>query len=292
MLVLTSDPAVVNAVREKAPAGVSVDYVGDDADDLLRRIGAFSPNLVHFYCHGTADGRPELELEKLEDRVLGRSQGTIRLDEMTLLPLCVSSSIWAVTLNCCEGARGSASSCSLAHSLSAQGVPVVIAMRESIHFADAHLFAAEFYSALARELEPLFALHRFGKSFEVEDLLWGRAIRSARVSLRDPAINRLVDEQLKELCLQDPAGSAREWTYPVLYLHRGGLRLKPCVEAPALTMEELARLQAILHGYKKQREEWIREEETRGVIMKLDDEIRRIEDQLYPPFATPDSLEP
>jgi len=288
VLVLTSEPEVLEAVqRESAPdLALSAAFVGSSAQDLLDQIGAFCPNLVHFYCHGTAEGRPELEVEKKEDREVGRSQGSIRLNETMLVPLCTSPSVWAVTLNCCEGARGSDRACSLANALSAKGVPVVVAMRESIHIEDAHRFAGVFYSALVKELERLFALHGFGQPIQVDDLLWGRALRAARAELRDPPINRLTDEELKARCQENPEGSAREWTYPVLYLNRGGLRLVPRNE-PSLPAGEIAALQVKLDTFKQQREEWVRNRANPAAIAGLDTEIGRIERLLYPPFATP-----
>lgn len=221
VLALVSEDAVKEQIAVDAAAwiaqgkdrNVEVEFVGD-ASTIMTRLRAHVPNIIHFFCHGVADVRPQLELETRIDRKTKTDRGSISLGSEVLIQLASASSLWLVALNCCQGAKTAPQLHSLARDLVAAGVPAVVAMRESVEVKDANLFAQHFYSSLLPGLSALFTL-RATPSIErlpVEEMLWVRAIDAARRPLQGGA--------------REP-GSSVEWSYPVLYVHRDPLELLP-----------------------------------------------------------------
>ncbi|HWL40980.1 MAG TPA: CHAT domain-containing protein [Gemmatimonadaceae bacterium] len=224
VLVLVSEDAALDAARKdlagwSATRGTGeVRFVGDQAS-LVEQILAFSPNILHFFCHGTADTAPELEVETRVDRRSDppKSRGSIRLTETQLAGVAIMRSLWLVVLNCCRGARPTPNLHSLARSLVTSGVPAVVAMRESIDVADGNLFTQSFYRSLLKQLsDEVFALYPAPASATdplcVPELLWMKATDEAR-------------RGLSQVPGRDPATHS-QWTYPVLYIYRDELRLE------------------------------------------------------------------
>jgi hypothetical protein len=196
----------------------------------MERLRNSFPNVIHFFCHGIADTRPQLEVETRIDRKLKKDRGSITLDTQMLDGLANAHSLWLVVLNCCQGAKTSPQLHSLARNLVAAGVPAVVAMRESVEVNDANLFAKHFYTMLFPQLKAVFDLRNnpaASRPMTFQELVWLRAVDEARRQL-SLAPNRIAD-------------SSAEWTYPVVYVHRDALELHPRV-VKALPAAERATL--------------------------------------------------
>jgi CHAT domain len=171
-----------NAVRGYAQNGrvrIHVLYCQDEVRDLIEPLAGpgvhvtserltekktlesaivdMGPNIVHFFCHGSAEhAEARLNLATLADYDADAAEGEIWLGLNDLATTLTSTqSVWLVTLNCCQGARATSSGRSIAASLSNEGVPAVVAMRESVDFVKAGVFAGELYRHLLATLLPL-----------------------------------------------------------------------------------------------------------------------------------------
>lgn len=174
-------------------------------------VAGLSPNIVHFFCHGGADGdEPRLNLATGGDFDGELPTGKIWLGLNELSPLGRSPSVWLVTLNCCQGAQSPGMRSSIAAKIAAN-VPTVVAMRESVDFRKAHVFAGAFYEHLLSELKPYIPSEEdadAGKEFTIPEDVWVDAMHPPRKALSSAGD-------------QDPA-----WTLPVVYVQRGELKLK------------------------------------------------------------------
>lgn len=176
-------------------------------------VSILAPNIVHFFCHGDAhQSEPQLNLATIGDYDGERPVGRVFLGISELGALARNESLWLITLNCCQGARASGGVHSLAAKLAEQGVPAVVAMRESVDFRRAHTFAGEYYKALITSLTALLPdtqAAQNGELVTIPENVWLDAMHSPRVLLAGEERHR------------DPA-----WTLPVVYLYRGALVLK------------------------------------------------------------------
>lgn len=183
------------------------------AQTFHQAISVLAPNIVHFFCHGDAQqSEPQLNLATMSDYDAEIEVGRIFLGIAELGSLARNDSLWLITLNCCQGARATGGMHSLAAKLAEQGVPAVVAMRESVDFRKAHTFAGEYYRALISSLTALLpstqAAHD-GESVTIPEHVWLDSMHSPRILLAGHERHR------------DPA-----WTLPVVYLHRGALKLR------------------------------------------------------------------
>jgi hypothetical protein len=223
VLVLVSEEEVKDAVTADAARWqaslpsrtVEVGYTGDSTS-LVSRVRTFLPNIIHIFCHGTADAVPQLELESPADRVAGDGRSSIVLGMENLKPLAQMGSLWLIVLNCCRGGKGTAHLPSFAQQLAVAGTPAVVAMRESVEVSDANLFSQLFYDDLLTQLRSIFAWRNGAagqpaRSFP--ELIWLRAIHRARLRLSSEMERR--------------PDSSLEWTYPVVYVNRDELKLFP-----------------------------------------------------------------
>lgn len=183
------------------------------AQTFHQAVSVLAPNIVHFFCHGSAEAaEPLLNLATPGDYYgPKKALGEINLRMTELQALAQSPGLWLVTLNCCQGARSSGRVRSLAAKLAERGVPVVVAMRESVDFRKAHAFAGEYYKSLIAALAALLpdaAAAQRGDVIEIPERVWSDAMHPSRMRLAQPARD------------EDPA-----WTLPVVYLQRGPLKL-------------------------------------------------------------------
>lgn len=233
LFVIVSEKAAFAAVGKSfaawtAEAGAGparsgqVMYVGDQID-LLNAIQGFGPNVVHVFCHGVADPRPQLEIETRIDRTRLSSGGSIRLDATALSQIAGSQSLWLFVLNCCQGGKPGLNLHSLARDLVIAGAPAVVAMRESVSVIDANLFTEKFYNSLfpdlSRELATPAVAAAGPQGYPISESLWVSALFDARQHL-----STLEGRQ---------ADSSPQWTYPVMYVNRDELRLIAPQPAPA-----------------------------------------------------------
>ncbi len=214
------------------PRSIDVNYVGN-RDSFIKKIKGYMPNIIHIFCHGAAVDRPELQLETRADRIAGNPQGSTRLKIDDLKSLGKLDWLWLVVLNCCQGAKTAPQLHSIARDLVYNGVPAVVAMRESVQVDDAHLFAEFFYPKLFEQLSSVFADRNTvppPNEIVSPELLWVNAAHEARRKLGST---------------RDRSPEAwPEWTYPVIYIHRDKLHFHPA--QPALTEAERLELRARL----------------------------------------------
>lgn len=268
--------AAINADAAKwqgqAPSrDIEVEFTGDSTS-LIARLRAHAPNVIHFFCHGIADGQPQLELETRADRKGKKDRGSITLDSNTLNQLAQMDSLWLVVLNCCQGAKTAPQLHSLANELVTAGVPAVVAMRESVRVIDANLFTAHFYPDLFTHLQAVFALRNVPAPpdpLPFPEVLWVRAVHGARRQL--------------SLASQRKPDSSAEWTYPVVYVHSDELVLHPReLKAATLSPEQRQGLNATLDLLRALRAPLAYATDAAAASRRseLDAEIQQIEAQL------------
>jgi CHAT domain-containing protein len=183
---------------------VEVDYVPGDPGVFVRMIEDFSPNILHFFCHGSESGGTSyLRVATVASRA-GDLAGTHILEATDLPAAGLGDDLWLVTLNCCGSAEPTEAAGSIAFLLSSTGVPVVAGMRESVAAEDANAFSQGFYRAVVELLAPAASA---GRSKEVD---WPTALYEARIAL--------CEAHRGEVPCREAAPSNREWTLPVLYV--------------------------------------------------------------------------
>lgn len=204
---------VLDAVRKEIAGGlahVEAAPLPDRVMEIEDALEAFSPHVVHFFCHGsTAHGVSELELATLLDHLQLNAAGSIRLQIDQLAGMPGMKRAWMVTLNCCEGGRPTSDLHSMAHSLVASGIPAAVGSLEPIDAGDANEFCVSFYPTVFDRLQKQLEGIPSGQTVEVE---WAEALRPPRTGLCQKHQN-------------DP-GNFRQWALPVLYLRRELFRVK------------------------------------------------------------------
>ena len=211
--VLTCQDDIIETIGQLVAPAVQVTCETLVSEQTLRQaVAELSPNIVHFFCHGSTEGdEPRLNLATRGDFDAELPTGRIWLGLNELSTIGKSPSIWLVTLNCCQGAQAPGSRASIAAKIAAT-VPTVVAMRESVDFRKAHVFAGAFYEHLLQKLEPHLpndADANAGTASIIPADVWVDAMHPPRQALSSGA------------GAQDPA-----WTLPVVYVQRGGLMLK------------------------------------------------------------------
>lgn len=181
-------------------AGWTAEYVTGDiaADAIVEQVADFGPQLLHLFCHGTAQP-PQVQIG-LNNDLAQVDLGAEVLAEMIKGPTALGP--WLVTLNCCEGAGAGSDTASLAASLVRAGFPAVIGMRAPVDPDVAHQFCQELYEVVLGRLAELAQL---GSAQEPLD--WGALLQGPR--------RRLVTVHGG---VASAAARQKEWTMPVLYL--------------------------------------------------------------------------
>lgn len=182
-------------------------YVGQSATDIIRQIRLFAPNVVHFFCHGTSQNGGSLS-------VINRLGETVQIRREDLLPLRQLESLCLVVLNCCRGGQADPAdhASSIARELVKAGLPAVVAMREIITDVEANAFTRAFYGELLLQLRACFGgAAAEADAITVPDETWLDALLLARQALKPQTVL--------------PA-NALEWTLPMIYVRRGGLRFR------------------------------------------------------------------
>jgi hypothetical protein len=197
--VLVGEEPLLEELRALPAGEVEFATLQGSSEELEREVNVFSPQILHFFCHGTSSFGSRLEFATIADRDDDRrTTGSVVLSAEQLVNLPAMKNLWLVTLNCCEGARPGGEVRSLAHTLVAEGgVPAVVGMAEPINASDAHAFCGAFYGAILEDIR--FAVQA-GRPTEVE---WARGLYSPR-------------RQLAEA--HPDAAQNREWLLPVLYV--------------------------------------------------------------------------
>lgn len=213
MLVLASEDELIAAVNDAKLPGVSARPVPHDVGGLQEAIRQFQPHILHFFCHGTADGGGQLRIAIGNDILTGSPTSSIVMEvgDLRACAPSVGDPAWLVLLNCCEvGNAGSPELSSLALRLLQQGVfGAVIGMREPVLDTDAARFTKAFYQGVLADVQQRIAGTRTGP------LRWpGLAVAGRIAVARHDAMS-----------LSAAAALHKGWTLPVVFVAFGDFSL-------------------------------------------------------------------
>lgn len=192
----------------------------------------FSPNIIHFFCHGSSEDGPSLLLSTMTDWEHGESSVVLGPDEFGRIPGW-DSHLWLVTLNCCESAAAEQELSSFARTLvTTIKVPAVVAMRETVKVEDANVFCGTFYKALLREIkQSLASVEKFS---EIE---WVRALYEPRYALCKTYAAGVLPVKA--------AADSKEWTLPVIYVRSPHFKLRAVSSQSLMSKQDQAMLDMI-----------------------------------------------
>jgi len=272
--VIVGEPTLkahIDSVADRIFRAKVVEMVPGTPQQLRDRIEYFQPNLVHFFCHGSANEDPALHVATAADhaRSDGMSSVNVSTDSLNSIP-DIHFHTWLVTLNCCQGAAASEKTQSLARALvsNQNGFPAVVGMREAITSPDAHLFCYAFYR------ETLSVLKDFNDSGDpFREICWAELLQKPRMNLGEQhAGGALVTKAAREL---------KQWTLPVVYVQSARFRLRRAVPGVGVRIE--------LESLRKRRRELsVVRDVPPGVLEDIDAKIRDLEEQFYPAPELPD----
>jgi hypothetical protein len=205
--VLVGDTKLRATIDAEIAAGLSdveVGHVEKTGNRVLQDIIAWEPNIVHFFCHGVAEGETQwLELATAADLAdPGVTSGSVRVLARQLVSMATTlANPWLLTLNCCSSGQGAKELHSMAHQVVSAGFPATVAMVEPVAATDAHEFTRAFYSDIFRGLAQVrTALQATTRApFEC-----GQAMFAARTAIL--------------AAHEDDSDNAPEWALPVLYV--------------------------------------------------------------------------
>ncbi|MDX6390142.1 MAG: hypothetical protein QOJ73_1205 [Streptosporangiaceae bacterium] len=222
--VITSSTALRDAVNAAARPGWQAELVPASGDDLILRLIALQPHLLHLFCHGTANGSRLFVAQRDDLAVL--ELGAAQFAELAR-PSWIAP--WLVTLNCCETGGPGTETASLTSSLVRSGLPAALGMRKAVDSAMADAFCADLYRAVFAHLTEIAPSGRAGAALD-----WPRVLQEPR----------------RRLCAMhgDPAqvaGRQKEWTMPVLYVASPTMWIRGRPSA-ALTSEQVRQQQTTL----------------------------------------------
>jgi hypothetical protein len=228
MLLFVGEPDLAESLAaEELPWVRAVRGIPASAADLRavfaeERFHGFTPQILHFFTHGSTDGGPHLEIATPSD---WEGRNAARQSSLTLDPSQVrdltepDTRPWMIVLNSCLGAapvtddRGAATiedararQREATHSLARElvrggGFPAVVGMREPIETSDATVFSSHFYPQL---FEALAALPHGAPTA----LDWSSLLVHPRRGLAEK------HGQVITLAAEE----RKQWTLPVLYL--------------------------------------------------------------------------
>jgi hypothetical protein len=241
---------------------IDVEMVPRTPQQLRDQIEQFQPNLLHFFCHGSAGDDPALHIATAADHKRDDGTSTVHVSTDSLGSIRdIHLHTWLVTLNCCQGAAASEKTQSLARALvtNQNGFPAVVGMRESIATPDAHLFCYAFYR------ETLGLIKDFDESGDRwREICWAEILQKPRMNLGE--------QHAKGVHVAKAAGELTQWTLPVVYVQSARFRLHRVVHDPGLRVE--------LETLRKRRKELsIVRDLPPGVLEDIAERIRQLEKQ-------------
>ena len=208
MKVLVGDPALRAAIDAEIAgglAGVEVAHIDKTPSRVLQEVAAWSPHILHFFCHGRAElGDQSLELATAGDYAdVEATEGSVRINARQLEDLSTElSNPWVLVLNCCSSGQAARNLHSIAHQVVSAGFPAAVAMSEPVDATDAYEFSGAFYRSL------FVALHAAAKKLKAQPRVlfeWAEPMYYGRTAIRD--LHKERDER-----------NLREWALPVLYV--------------------------------------------------------------------------
>ena len=227
LMVLTCELALRNkinktgaaAAKQSAGALQVTAHLINDRDELFAQIQQFGPHILHFFCHGAATSKPQLQVASYKDWETDAPGSILIEGEQLKQNADLEGNIWLVILNCCETAKGGPGNSSLsmpvACNLVGGGIPVAVGMRERITGEFANTFCGLFYQSLLTELR--LRLEEARKT-GCTDVHWACSLFKVRGSL------------------YEKSKADKQWTIPVMHtrLKRFQLKLNPALVNPAL----------------------------------------------------------
>lgn len=218
---------------------IRADYLPTDLDDLEQEIIAFSPNILHFFCHGSTQGGPHLQLASRADYMAGKPHGSVALDASQIMQIPnIVQYAWFITLNCCQGAAAAADISSLARQLVVDGISAVLGMRETISSNDANLLCEALYKVILDEIQNLVTANMPRVAIE-----WVTMLREPR--------RRLAQQRSPDQPLAHAAAGTKEWTLPVIYVRPEIFEVEVVQPFQPLPLSERLERQASLEVLRK-----------------------------------------
>lgn len=219
---------------------IRADFLPTNWNDLEREIQTFSPNILHFFCHGSTVGGSHLQLASRADYLAGKPHGSVAIEasQISQIPY-IDQYVWLVTLNCCQGAAPAADMSSMARQLVADGISAVLGMRETITTNDANLLCEALYKAILVEIQNFVNSNTRRTAIEWVTMLF------------EPR-RQLVQQHSPGQPLANAAACVKEWALPVVYVRPEIFELEVVQQVPPLTQLERLKLQAtlgVLHKY-------------------------------------------
>lgn len=200
-----------NAIRATNLPWVMAELIADKSS-LLDAMKDTRPQILHFFCHGTAEASAYLRIGSYTDWEAERDPSIAITARELRQSADPDQNTWLVTLNCCESATRAADARSLASSLVRAGFPCALGMREAIDVQHAHLLCRFFYPKV---MEMIRKVPVGGDGTEIE---WSKALSVARSSF--------VANYNAGVPPQQAARSYKIWTIPALYTRREPFLLK------------------------------------------------------------------
>jgi hypothetical protein len=262
--VLTGEEQLKNTIDKQNLNWVSTDWIVDK-DQVFSAIRSFEPHILHFFCHGTTELSPHLQIGSRSDWV-AEKEGSVSISADELRERAdPRKMIWVIVLNACESATHAKDARSLVNELVGQGFPAAIGMREKAEAAYAHKFCRLFYRAVVRMLQII------PEGSPAQEIEWASALYEARTELG--AQN------------QEAACACKYWTIPVLYTRPEPFKLRRLPSKPGLPLPEKMRLLAECKALLGQREQLAADPGTpqelkTGILKDFDAKIKEIEGKL------------
>jgi hypothetical protein len=215
--VFTGEEDLRDTIQSAQLSWARVELIADKSS-LLDRIKDARPQILHFFCHGTAEEVPHLRIGSYLDWQAEQEPSIAFVARELRQSADPDQNTWLVTLNCCESASRAADARSLASSLVAAGFPAAVGMRERIDIQEAHLLCQYFYPKI---MDMIRKVPVDGSAKEIE---WASALSVAR--------SRYVANYNSGIPPQQAARGFKIWTIPVLYMRREPFMLKRIAPAP------------------------------------------------------------
>jgi hypothetical protein len=198
-------------------AGKNIASPFTNLDELwaLLRSGIFSPNIIHFLCHGTGGTDPVMHCATILDHETRSKERFDAIAPSELLDKIPKTQfLWMIVLNCCElGDATTPSQQSFARGLLGNEAPVVIAHRAPIEVTDAAEVTRGLY-------ESIFAKAYSAIQQDTPEVDWADVLAIAR--------DRLISKHRQGTGPQT-AENTVQWSLPVVYVTSSGfvMRTKP-----------------------------------------------------------------
>ena len=214
-LILASRQDLEDEINAIGDPQIRAETIPHGADALVARIERFGPHVAHLFCHGYAGAQSVLEIEDGSVNY-GGTQPTWLMRGDLLRAL--SAKAWLVVLNACsladvagaeDGGLGTPETASLCEDLVQSGIPVVVGMRGPMLAEYAHAFGGAFHERALKALG-----HAIAQGGGELDL--GACFSEACCAiLANPPLPPML-----------AAARIRDWTFPVMTIRSGPLRIR------------------------------------------------------------------